>query len=244
MFKRKPKKLNNAFAFFRQAVHETFESLCTEFGFRHVETIEHVPECVVKYRNQTTGIDVSYEWQSSLSIDLVKLERSGNKVTEAAKAGFSFLLQIRQPAIDTSKFHGSDKEWTTAYIEQLLREYATLLRENARDVLTGDFSIFPELKKLAAANRRNRNKEMFGTYNGASPRFSSHPTLEQVFAGAKDVDPELVTLFGDTINQDKTDSYIYEAYWDHRYSIREIGDFLNETEETIKRKLDEWDDHA
>ena len=244
MFKRKTKKPHDAFAFFRQAVNETLRPLFIELGFHHVETLEYMPDCVLKYHNQTTGINVNYEWKSRLWIDLVKLERSGNEVTEASRFDLFFLLQIRQPAIDTKNFHGGDKEWTTGYIEQLLREYATLLRENARDVLTGDFSIFPELKKLAAANRRKWNKEMFGTYSGGSPRFSSHPTLEQVFAGAKDVDPELERLFGDKINQDKTDSYIYEAYWDHRYSIREIGDFLKETEETIKRKLDEYDDRG
>ena len=139
---------------------------------------------------------------------------------------------------------GGDKEWTPAFVEQLLREYATYLREDARDVLTGDFSIFPELKKLARENRRKRNKETYGTYSGNSPRFSSRPTLEQVFEGAKDVDPELLKFFKGKVDLDQTDSRIYEAYWDHQYSIREIAGFLNETEESVTSVLEEIDNRG
>lgn len=244
MFKRKTKKPNDAFAFFRQAVNEVFEPLFTEFGFQHVETLQYMSECILKYRNQTAGINILYEWESQVSISLVKLERTASEVTEASKGDFLFLLKIRQPSIDTNKFHGGDKEWTNAYVEQLLREYVTLLSENARDVLTGDFSIFPELKKLAAEHRRTWNKETFGTSTGESARFSTRPTLEQVFEGAKEVDPELVRLFGGKLNQDKTDSRIYEAYWDHAFSILEIADYLNETEESIQRRLEQYDDRG
>ena len=55
---------------------------------------------------------------------------------------------------------------------------------------------------------------------------------------------KLQRLFQDTIDQDKTDSRIYEAFWDHQYSVREIADFLNEREQTVERKLDEYDDRG
>jgi hypothetical protein len=242
MLNRKPKKPNDAFAFFREAVDQIFEPLFTEFGFRHVETLEYMPDCVLKYLNETTGINARYELKSQLSINLVKLERTGSEVTEAAKYDLLFLMQLRQPEIDVNKFYGDDKEWTDAYIEQRLREYAIFLRESAHDVLTGDFSVFPELKKLAARNRREKNKEIFGTSTGESARFSTRPTLAQVFEGAKQVDPELERLFGGKLNQDKTDSRIYEAYWDHEFSIPEIADYLKETEESIQQQLDRYDD--
>ena len=244
MFTKTSKKPNDAFAFFRQAVSEIFEPLFTEFGFRHLETLEYMPDCVLKYRNESTGLNVRYEWNSQISISLVKLDRTESEVTEVSTYDLLFLLKIRQPSIDTNKFYGSDEEWTDAYIERLLREYETLLRENARDVLTGDFGIFPELKKLAAENRRKWNKETFGTSTGESARFTSRPTLDQVFEGAKEVDPELERLFGGKLNQDKTDSRIYEAYWDHQFSIREIADYLNESEESVQRQLEQYDDRG
>lgn len=242
--KRKNKKLKDPFAFFKQAVDEVFEPLFTEFGFQHVETLEYMPECLVKYHNKTTGLHLTYEWKSCIWVSVVRLKRIGKEVAEIAKFDLFFVLEIRQPEIDSGKFHGSDKEWTTPFVEELLREYALLLRKSANDILTGDFSIFPELKKLAATNRRKRNKELFGTYSGGSPRFTTRPTLEQVFAGAKDVDPELERLFKGQLNQDLTDSRIYEAFWDHEYSVREIADFLNETEESTQHTLDEYDNRG
>ena|ERR1700730_15903876 len=151
-------------------------------------------------------------------------------------------MEIRRPDIDRHKFYGADKEWTNDYIEKLLRQYAKFLREGARDVLTAEFGIFPELKKLGAHYRRQTNRRYFGTYNGASPRFTGRPTLEEVFAGAKDVDPELERLFGGKLNQDKTQSRIYEAFWDHQFSVREVADFLNRTQESIQQALDDEDD--
>ena len=177
-----------------------------------------------------------------MSISLVKLERNANKVTEGRKYDLLLLMELRQPDTDPEKFYGADKKWTNDYIDERLREYAGFMKQHAREVLTGDFSSFPELKRLSAKHRRERNKELFGTYSGISPRFSTRPTLAQVFAGAKEVDPELAKLFGNKLNQDQTPSRIYEAFWDHQYSIREIAGFLNRTEESIERKLEEYDD--
>lgn len=244
LWKRKNKGLKDPFAFFKQAVEEICEPLFTEFGFRHVETLEYMPECLVKYHNETTGLHFTYEWKSRLWVSLVRLKRIGREVAEIAKSDFLFVLQIRQPEIDSSEFHGGDKEWTTAFVEELLRDYVMLLRKSAPDILTGDFSIFPELEKLAAANRRKWNKEMFGTSSGESARFTTRPTLEQVFAGAKDRDPELDRFFGRKLNQDRTDVCIYDSYWDHQYSIREIADFLNVSEESIQSSLDEYDNRG
>src|SRR4026208_659993 len=96
----------DAFAVFRKAVSEIFESLLAEFGFRHVATIEHMPDCVIQYHNETTGIDVRYEWRSQVSIDLAQLERTASEVTEDRKYDLLLLMQIRRPAIDANKFYG------------------------------------------------------------------------------------------------------------------------------------------
>lgn len=234
----------DSFRFFKQAAAEILKSLLSEFGLAYVATLEHVPDCVIKYQNATTGLSVYYEWNSQISIDLVKLARTPTEVAEDKSYDLLLLMEIRRPEIDAHKFYGTDNVWTTDCLQERLREYASFLKEDARDVLTGDFRIFPELKKLSAKYRRQTNKEYFGTYSGGSPRFSSRPTLEQVFAGAKDVDTELERLFGGKLNQDKTQSRIYEAYWDHEYSIRQIADFLKQSEELIQRELDHYDDRG
>lgn len=238
---RKSRSVDN-FAFFRKAVAEIVEPQITAFSFRHVATLEYIPDGIVKYQNETTGINVRYEWESQVSISLVKLERTGSEITEGKRYDLLLLMEIRQPTIDANKFYGGDKEWTNAYIEARLQEYTSFLKEEARDILTGDFSIFPELKKLSAHYRRKHNKDLFGTYSGITPRFSTRPTLAQVFADAKDTDPYLARLLGNKLKQDKTPSRIYEAYWDHQYSAVEIAGFLNETEDSIRRMLEEQDD--
>jgi hypothetical protein len=58
------------------------------------------------------------------------------------------------------------------------------------------------------------------------------------------VDPELERLFAGKLYQDKTDSRIHEAYWDHEFSIPEIADYLNETEESVQRRLDQFDERG
>lgn len=201
-----------------------------------------MPDSVIKYRSESAGMTIRYEWESQVSIRLVSLKQTSTEVVEDKRYDLLLLMELRRPEIDANKFFGADKKWTSDYVEECLREYASFLREEARDVLTGDFSVFPELKKLSAHHRRQKNKEYFGTYTGGSPRFSGRPTLAEVFAGAKDVDPELERLFGDKLNQDKTQSRIYEAYWDHQYSIREIAEFLNQSEDAIKQELDDYDD--
>jgi hypothetical protein len=238
------KESNDSFAFFKKATTEIFQFLITDFGFSYVETLEHIPDCVIKYQNRTTGIYVDYELKSYLSIDIVKLSHAATEVIEDKSYDLLLLMELRHPATDAHMFYGGENEWTNEYLEQLLREYASFLKEHAQDVLTGDFSIFPELKKLSAYYRRQKNKEYFGTYSGGSPRFSERPTLAEVFAGSTDVDPELERLFAGKLNQDKTQSRIYEAYWDHQYSILEIAEFLNRTEESIKRELDDYDDRG
>lgn len=242
--RKQQEKRRDYFAFFKQATAEAFKFLTTDFGFEYFATVEHPPDCVIKYRNKTTGISIRCEWKSMVCVSLVKLAQERAEVVEDRRYDLMLLMEIRRPEIDAHRFYGPYKEWTNDHIEKLLREYARFLTEDARDVLTGDFSIFPELKKLSAQYKRQKNKEYFGTYSGGSPRFSTHPTLEQVFAGAKDVDPELERLFGRKLDQDKTPSYIYEAYWDHKYSIREIADFLNQTEESIKQELEDYDDRG
>ena len=240
--RKRPQEKSDLFAFFKQAATDTCEPLVTDFGFKQEGVVEYMPDCVIKYWNRTTGVDVRYEWKSQVAVNLSKLERTRTEVEEGRSYDLLLLLELRRPEIDVDEFYGADKDWSNEFIYELLRKYVQYLRETAQDVLSGDFSVFPELRRLSAHHRRQSNKELFGTYVGESPRFSVRPSLEQVFAGAKDIDPELERLFGGKLNQDKTQGRIYEAYWDHQYSVSEIADFLDQTEDAIEQELEDYDD--
>ena len=177
------------FAFFKQSTSEIFEFLITDFGFSYIDTVVHAPDCVIEYQNETTGITVRYEWASQISVSLIKLKRESNKVLVDKRYPLLLLMEIRRPSTDATMFSGTHKIWTNEYVEKLLREFANALREDGGDVLRGDFRIFAELKRRRAHYRRQQNKEDFGTYTGESPRFSSQPTLEEVFADAERINP-------------------------------------------------------
>ena len=237
------KKLSDdPFAFFKKKAKDAFHFLRTDYDFKLVSTSVYPPECSIKYRNRTTGVNVTYEWKSALWVELVRFRQAGSQVVEAERYGLSLLMETRRPNRKHDQSNGPDREWSNQFLESLLSEYANFLSEYGRDVLTGDFSVFPVLKKLAAHYRRKRNKELFGTYSGESPRFSKRPTLGELFSDAKRIDATLDKVFEGKLNQDKTPLRIYQAYWDYEYPIREIADFLKVSEQSIKDSLDESDE--
>ena len=193
---KKRRNLRESFAFFKQCTAEVFSFLTIDFGFSLTETIEQMPDCIFKYRNRTTGIDVYYELNSQITVDLIVIRRQTSDTTAEKSYDLTLLMELRRPDIDTHKFYGRDKVWTDDHVHALLGEYANFLVEDARDVLAGDFSILPALKDLGAQRRRESNKKLFGTYSGESPRFSARPTLDDVFADIHDFDPDVARLYG------------------------------------------------
>jgi hypothetical protein len=239
---RKKNKHPDPFAKFKIAAENTFKFLLDDFDFELVETFQHMPDCVLEYRNSTTAIEVRYEYTSQVAVTFKPLVQKGSESLRGKPYDLMLLMEIRAPHINLNQFYGTDKQWSPEYIQELLEQYAGFLKEQAADVLTGDFSFLPDFKKLYAQRSREANKESFGTYTGISPRFVTRPTLQEVFAIAKVRDPSLDILFGGKLDQDKTAGCIYEAFWDHGYSTNEIAQFLNTSENSIQEILDEYDD--
>jgi hypothetical protein len=231
-------KTNPVWAPFKTAVLKTFQFLVDDYGFEQVSDFEWMPDCELQFRNQTTRLKVRYEWKQLVDVGFSKVKLTPSGPVDEKPYDLLFLIQLRAPEIDPTQFYGK-REWTDHYVERLLSIYATFLNERARDILTGDFNILPEVKKLAAQKGRQYNKEVYGTYAGITPRFTSRPTLPEVFEIAHSYDPSLEELFGGKLDQDKTTDCIYEAFWDHEYSIKEIASYLNTDEESIQRALNE-----
>ena len=156
------KKTGDPFAQFKQSTREAFAFLMLpDFGFTEDEVLTHPPECSIRYRNVPTGVTVSYEWGGLPSVVLTKLDRQGESPWNGERVGLKFLVMERCPyAIDRFE-HVNEADLT-----ELLQDYARLLQECGRDVLTGDFKVFPKLKQLVAAAERKANLEMFGSETG------------------------------------------------------------------------------
>ena len=114
-----------------------------------------------------------------------------------------------------------------ASLEEALAVHAELLRRHAGDLLRGERTRVPRLRRLRAAETRYENKETFGTSTGETPRFAGRPTLDELFA--------------DVTNEGLVTPRAYQAYWDYAYSLAEIGRFLDLDEEETLAMLDDSD---
>ena len=112
-------------------------------------------------------------------------------------------------------------------LEDALAVHAELLHRHAADLLRGERTRVPRLRRLRATETRRENKESFGTSTGETPRFTGRPTLEELFA--------------DVTNEGLVTPRAYQAYWDYAYSLAEIGRFLDLGEEEVQAMLDDWD---
>jgi hypothetical protein len=233
------------FAFFKKSTLEAFNFLTTEYGFEHVSTSEYGHECDLTFWNQTTEVSVDYELGGGPSVSLGKLERTDGKTVDTRLYPLRAVVAERcpenLPKIEWGHANGKASEQD---LHDALHAYAALLKEYAGDMLGGDFGVVPALKKRTAEFRRQWNKEVFGTYSGESPRFSARPTLAELFADAKSVDPTLEQIFGNALNQDKTGYRAYQTYWDYEYPVAEIAAFLNVDEAAVERMLEEQDERA
>ena len=74
---------------------------------------------------------------------------------------------------------------------------------------------------------REENLRNFGTSTGDTPRFTRRPTLEELFADAK--------------NDGMVQARAYQAYWDYDYNIITIAAYLATSEDDVKGMLAAWD---
>lgn len=114
-----------------------------------------------------------------------------------------------------------------AGLRKVLAAFAASLRRSGSDLLEGDYSRAKRLKRLRAEHERRANQEDWGTSTGETPRFSTRPTLEQLFA--------------DATNDGIRAARCYQAVWDYRFSLAELATFLTTDEGEVQRLLDQWE---
>src|SRR5262249_62266318 len=90
-------------------------------------------------------------------VELPRLEQTNTRSAE--RYDLSFLLTERDPS-----WKGSPRcdDIDDPRLPTFLNELAEKLRQFGSDVLRGDFSIFPQLKRRAEENLRRTDKELFG----------------------------------------------------------------------------------
>ena len=207
----------NPFDEFRDAVAKSFGFLVADLGFADAgETSSH-RDIEVTFVLGPVRVVVGYElgsepWvyfdlmtadgRQSFGLHLVVEDRSGTQESLARVAAASS-------------------------VPSKVQVLADLTREYGHPLLSGDRSSIQNLRRLRARFMREQNRQMFGTSTGEAPRFTTRPTLPELFADAP--------------NDDIRCARAYQAVWDYEYSDAEIGAFLEIAMDDVQELLDRWE---
>src|SRR4029453_5314030 len=137
------------FATFKNAVSEAFAFLIADFGFKLGKITVVLPECEIKYWNETTSITITYDWQSVIWVDIGQLERDSGGSEESESYSLDSLLLERCSDRKTSAYYCARKDWSDDHIKQILHSYASDLKACGDDILVGDFSFFQAMREQA-----------------------------------------------------------------------------------------------
>ena len=146
---------------FEQIVKNEFGFLESDFGFTLSESKKEGWGYKMIYRNNTTGVKIIHEYRESyifillyqlVNGKLIEDPRDIKEDTVLHSYGLDDIVNLRDPSAlinptydypDDSKFHDKEKGMST-YVSAFARN----LKTYAEDVLSGDFTIFPELDKI------------------------------------------------------------------------------------------------
>ena len=127
---------------FREYGRRAFHFLVEEYGFREVPAPKgkSANEFVVCFSNGVTWIGVEgINWGFGIDVRLASHDRAQMKYRTYC---FQDLLDLRSPGFPIPAAKPTD---TREIQKAQMDSYAAALRVHAKDVLRGDFSVFPEL---------------------------------------------------------------------------------------------------
>lgn len=154
------RRRKDPFAAFKKAAEREFNFLEADYGFRKapakIQTIKWagITSCVISYRNATTEVNLHYDLNAALWVEVSRLEQERPGVLVPGEGyNVEYLIKACCPGEAVGRKHGpySDED-----VGGLLNAYARVLREHGRGVLAGDFDIFPRLRSIVDDEVRGR----------------------------------------------------------------------------------------
>jgi hypothetical protein len=166
--KTQEKSEKRAATFFR-IVEEKLRPLLDEYGLRRasVEDGGGYSYCTIIFHNERTAVRVYFEWRERyLSVEVCRLvngkvQRNPESLdSEWTCFHVGDLLRVRAPEYDQSALllpeEWESEEATMDEIGQSLDRYADVLRSYGGDIFRGDFTVFPQLDKIAKQRAKER----------------------------------------------------------------------------------------
>ncbi len=205
---------------FRHAASSAFSFLVTELGFLGPDTSADEREISIIFRRAGVAVVLRYEPGCEPSVGVSILPKGDRGRNFGLPGIIAEHLGIPDP-------HSVLPQWSS--LQPYLAEPADLLKVHAAGILAGQQDRLPGLRRWQAQRKRQENQERYGTSTGETPRFPKRPSLPQ--------------LFSDTSgNPGLQEPRAYQAVWDYGFSVAEVADFLNCSNDEVSRLLSAWED--
>jgi hypothetical protein len=137
---------------FENSCKRTFQFLVDRYGCQIVSCGEHAAGISMTYANSTTGVKVSFELRENLIfVYLIKLQ--DGKIPAYLDAPdnwvyFDAVLAMKKP--DAKIQQKAFGDWLKPKeLDAILANYANALSKHGRDVLSGDFTIFKDIRRAS-----------------------------------------------------------------------------------------------
>lgn len=137
---------------FEAVILDAFRFLIDDYGFRYLAMSVHAPGCWSTFHNATTAVTVHFEIGSLPWVELAEIKHHRGRIIEQNRSALEFLVQERAPQEPALRIDPEKED----EIKRAIYEKARQLRTYGKDVLTGDFRVFPRLRELAEENLRRR----------------------------------------------------------------------------------------
>jgi hypothetical protein len=205
-----------------ETITAAFAFLTDRFGFELGDSSAGERESHVRYTSSAARVMVLVDHLPlavNTAVGLFYERTPGCRLVD--EYGLLALVEDRDPG-EADRLRGAEDS-----LQGTLKVHADLLARHGADLLRGETGRIPRLRRARARATREENKALFGTSTGETPRFSSRPSLEELFA--------------DAANDGMRTARAYQAFWDYNFALAEVADFLGETEDAVQARLDEWD---
>jgi len=147
---------------------EQFSFLESEYNFKLSKCSKENWGCELIYLNDVTGVKISYEYREAyifimlyqlINGNLQENPRNIEDGTILCGYGLDDLISIRNPSdlIKPAYEYGEQSEYDNKDngLTLFTSAFADNLKTHAKDVLNGDFKIFPELDKIVKKRMRS-----------------------------------------------------------------------------------------
>jgi hypothetical protein len=142
---------------FESRVRDAFASLISAFELRRVQSSLLSWEYLVAFENDYAGLLVRFEPRTGPWVELARLAVINGKTTRIESYDLVFLLQERGGAWRKVRCESVDDPCVAETLTRLAQD----VQEYATDVLQGDFSVFPRLRKRAEDNLRQTEEWLY-----------------------------------------------------------------------------------